>query len=208
MVCVFVGLLSKSKGLILRMTGCLHCLFQLDSLNAAFSSGESVFEPSTVVTDSAVKAAVNFVATCINHTLYLCGRNSSVEEVRMLQDDIARTPTQTSTDEPAKPVANPGGYVLLLPGKRLHITALNEKKKFRDMGNKQGAVDTITSLEQDGLGIVISTKTQGTAKVGSDKFLPLFCLLKWVARIHFEFTTQTLESQNVYFRQFFPQLLS
>ncbi|XP_073233927.1 uncharacterized protein [Porites lutea] len=32
------------------------------------------------------------------------------------------------------------------------------------MGNKQGAVDTITSLEQDGLGIVISTKTQGTAK--------------------------------------------
>lgn len=37
------------------------------------------------------------------------------------------------------------------------------------MGNKQGAVDTITSLEQDGLGIVISTKTQGTAKVGCDK---------------------------------------
>ena len=181
MVCLFVGLLSKSKGLILRMTGCLHCLFQLDSFNDAFSSGESDFEPSTVVTDSAVKAAVNFVATCINHTLYLCGRNSSAEEVRMLQDDIARTPTQTSTDplplstpatqanEPAKPVANPGGYVLLLPGKRLHITALNEKKKFRDMGNKQGAVDTITSLEQDGLGIVISTKTQGTAKVGGDK---------------------------------------
>ena len=169
MVCLFVGLLSKSKGLILRMTGCLHCLFQLDSFNDAFSSGESDVEPSTVVTDSAVKAAVNFVATCINHTLYLCGRNSSAEEVRMLQDDIARTPTQTSTDEPAKPVANPGGYVLLLPGKRLHITALNEKKKFRDMGNMQGAVDTITSLEQDGLGIVISTKTQGTAKVGGDK---------------------------------------
>ena len=169
MVCLFVGLLSKSKGLILRMTGCLHCLFQLDSFNDAFSSGESDFEPSTVVRDSAVKAAVNFVATCINHTLYLCGRNSSAEEVRMLQDDIARTPTQTSTDEPAKPVANPGGYVLLLPGKRLHITALNEKKKFRDMGNKQGAVDTITSLEQDGLGIVISTETQGTAKVGGDK---------------------------------------
>ena len=97
MVCLFVGLLSKSKGLILRMTGCLHCLFQLDSFNDAFSSGESDFEPSAVVTDSAVKAAVNFVATCINHTLYLCGRNSSAEEVRMLQDDIARTPTQTST---------------------------------------------------------------------------------------------------------------
>ena len=123
----------------------------------------------------------------------------------MLQDDNAGTPTQMSTDEPAKPVANPGGYVLLLPGKRLHITALNEKRKFRDMGNKQGAVDTITSLEQDGLGIVISTKTQGTAKVGGHEFLPLFCRLKWVARIQFEFTTQTLESQNVYFFQFFPQ---
>ena len=33
------------------------------------------------------------------------------------------------------------------------------------MGNKQEAVDTITTLEQNGLGIVISTKAQGTTKV-------------------------------------------
>ena len=156
-------MLSKSKGQILRVTGCLHCLFQVDDVNTAAKPEE--FEPSTVVTDNAVKAAVNFVATCLNHTLYLCGRNASAEEVRIVLDTEAESLADTSWEEPAKAVSNPGGYVLLLPGKRLSITALNEKKKFRDMGNKQGAVDTITALEQDGLGIVITTKAQGTAKV-------------------------------------------
>lgn len=66
-----------------------------------------------------------------------------------------------------------GGYMLLIPGKRLHITALNERKKFRDMGNKQGAVETITALEKDGLGLVLSNRTQGTAKV-CDRYSPLY----------------------------------
>lgn len=158
---IFSGLLSKSKGQILRMTGCLHCLFQLDALH---ESNAEEFEPATVVTESAVKAAVNFVQICTNHTLYLCGRNASVEEVRMLQD-ITSVQTPAPPEEPVKPISNPEGYMLLLPGKRLHITALNDKKKFRDMGNKPGAVNTINTLEQNGLGIVISTKAQGTTKV-------------------------------------------
>lgn len=33
------------------------------------------------------------------------------------------------------------------------------------MGNKKGAVEAITALEEDGLGMVITNKTQGTAKV-------------------------------------------
>ena len=66
--------------------------------------------------------------------------------------------------------------MLLIPGKRLHITARNEHKKFRDMENKQGAVETITALEKDGLGLVLSNRTQGTAKV---------CDLQSVIPFHF-----------------------
>ena len=95
---IFSGLLSKSKGQILRMTGCLHCLFQLDALH---ESNAEEFEPATVVTESAVKAAVNFVQICTNHTLYLCGRNASVEEVRMLQD-ITSVQTPAPPEEPVK----------------------------------------------------------------------------------------------------------
>ena len=69
--------------------------------------------------------------------------------------------------------------MLLNPGKRLHITALNERKKFRDMGNKQGVVETITALEKDGLGFVLSNRTQGTAKV---------CDLQSVMLINFNHT--------------------
>ena len=66
--------------------------------------------------------------------------------------------------------------MLLIPGKQLHITALNEHKKFRDMGNKQGAVETINDLEKDGLGLVLSNMTQGTAKV-CDNLLYFFTFL-------------------------------
>lgn len=83
---------------------------------------------------------------------------------------------QSKDDSPVNAASNPGGYMLLIPGKRLHITALNEHKKFRDMGNKQGAVETITALEKDGLGLIISNRTQGTAKV---------CDLQSVIPFHF-----------------------
>lgn len=36
----FIGMLSKSKGQILRFTGCLHCLFLVDEIHDAESPGE------------------------------------------------------------------------------------------------------------------------------------------------------------------------
>ena len=51
-------------------------------------------------------------------------------------DTAAESPPQKTTDqegEPAKATSHPGGYLLFLPGKRLHITALNVEKKFHDM---------------------------------------------------------------------------
>lgn len=57
-------------------------------------------------------------------------------------------------------------YCLLLPGKILHISALLAAKRFRDKGNKEGAVRAIKILEEAGLGKVEEQKqTRGTSMV-------------------------------------------
>lgn len=171
----YIGMLSKSKGQLLRVTGCLHCLFQVDDVNLTGETPDE-FQIQSVVTDAAMRAAINFINICMDHTLYLCGRDKIGEEVGALLSEVTTPAPQPKDDSPVNAASNPGGYMLLIPGKRLHITALNERKKFRDMGNKQGAVETITALEKDGLGLIISSRTQGTAKV---------CDLQSVIPFHF-----------------------
>lgn len=152
-------MLSKCKGQFLRVTGCLHALFAIDH---STSGSEPLQAIPSVVSEASVKAALNFVNTCMNHTMYLCGRQNINSEIMDLAVDLDDADGETCVPNATR---NPEGYVLLLPGKKLHITALNEKKKFRDMGNKQGAVAAITTLEQEDLGIVVLNKAQGTAKV-------------------------------------------
>ena len=58
------------------------------------------------------------------------------------------------------------GYILLLPGRELDISALNTAHKFRGRGNKEGAVAATTELEAAGLDVVKTEKaTCGCAKV-------------------------------------------
>ena len=62
-------------------------------------------------------------------------------------------------------VARTAGYMLLLPGKVLDISALNTSHKFRGRGNK-GAVAAINELESASLGVVKEERaTRGTTKV-------------------------------------------
>ena len=58
-------------------------------------------------------------------------------------------------------------YCLLLPGKVLHISALLIAKRFRDKGNKDGAVRAIRTLQSAGLGEVIEVKPQRGTNVVS-----------------------------------------
>ena len=57
---------------------------------------------------------------------------------------------------------------LLIPGKTLHLNALLSMRKFRDRGNKAGAVKAFELLEEDGLGKVVSTKPQRGASMVCD----------------------------------------
>ena len=45
-------------------------------------------------------------------------------------------------------------YTILLPGKGLHLTELNNARKFRNRGNKKGGLRTFRYLESEGLGTV------------------------------------------------------
>ena len=56
-------------------------------------------------------------------------------------------------------------FSLLLPGKVLYLNALLHLRKFRDRGNKGGAVRGFELLERQGLGLLVSTRLQRGANM-------------------------------------------
>ena len=59
-------------------------------------------------------------------------------------------------------------FTLLLPGKVLHLSALIVARKFRDRGNKAGALEAMNLLQDKGLGKLLSVNSaRGTDKVSA-----------------------------------------
>ena len=52
-------------------------------------------------------------------------------------------------------------YMILLPGKALHLTALNNARKFRNKGNREGGLQAFRMLEKEGLGKIESYTIPG-----------------------------------------------
>ena len=69
-------------------------------------------------------------------------------------------PTPTSIDAVA-------GLCLTLPGRTLHLKALLAAKKFRNRGNKDGALAAFYQLEEEGLGkvFIVGGSASKTAQV-------------------------------------------
>ena len=67
---MYIGMLTKSKGQILRVAVTLHVLFN-------WENPQSIPDE---ISDSAMKAAINVVDVCIQHSAYLAGKGD-------LQDD-------------------------------------------------------------------------------------------------------------------------
>lgn len=72
----FLGMLSKSRGQILRVAATLHVLINMDVPQAILQ----------VITDKALKAATNFVETCNQHLAYLSGRGLISDAIETLQE--------------------------------------------------------------------------------------------------------------------------
>lgn len=63
-------------------------------------------------------------------------------------------------------------FCLTLPGETLYLTPLLNAKKFRNRGNKDGAVRAFLQLEEEGLGkTLVIGSTKGTAQVMYIKML-------------------------------------
>ena len=59
-------------------------------------------------------------------------------------------------------------FALLLPGKVLHLSALIVARKFRDRGNKAGALEAMQLLDECGMGKLLSVNSVcGTDKVSA-----------------------------------------
>ena len=72
------GMLSKSRGHVLRIATILHMLFSIDSENTL----------SSEVLEMAVKAAVNFVWTTCQQTDFVAGKGPIKDEVHTYNIDM------------------------------------------------------------------------------------------------------------------------
>ena len=71
-----VGMLSKSRGQILRVAAVLHVLFHLDT---------PLIIPEAI-SDQALLAAQNFVELCNQYTTFLAGRREIAEAIDNIQN--------------------------------------------------------------------------------------------------------------------------
>ena len=72
---LFTGMLSKSKGQILRVAAALHVLFSLGCSD----------EISTEISEEAIAAAIKLVGLCCQQTAYMAGRGDIKEEIEIIK---------------------------------------------------------------------------------------------------------------------------
>ena len=76
--CVFVqnaGMLSKSKGIILRLAAVFHILFHTEAHDKI---------PTEIGSD-AIKAAIDYVNMCCQHAAHIAGRGDIAEAILHIQ---------------------------------------------------------------------------------------------------------------------------
>ena len=69
-----IGMLSKSKGQILRIAATLHVLFNMNDPLAI----------PTVISETAIKAAINLVDVCLQDAAFLAGRGDIGETIEKM----------------------------------------------------------------------------------------------------------------------------
>ena len=79
-------------------------------------------------------------------------------------DEVTASPAEASAH-------NNAGYCLTLAGRKLYLTPLLQKKKFRKRGNKEGALAAFYQLEEEGLGKILELQgSKGTSIVSYTLF--------------------------------------
>ena len=165
------GMLSKSKGQILRVAACLHVLF------ADFNEKEKGI-PTTFkdipeeIDEKAIVAAQNYVEVCCQHIAFLAGRKTIDSEItrhvegnNIVFCDLSMFKLHIGDYDSSK-ISN-AAYTLTLPGRILDLSTLLSNKKYRNRGNKDGALAAMKKLESDGLGKIKKKETHRGASAVS-----------------------------------------
>jgi len=153
------GFLSKAKGQLLRIATCLHVLFKINTPDNI----------DQTIDEQAIKAAIDFIEVCCDHAFMITGRHNILHRVGaskngmhifrcaqfiyifILIDDCLEI-SPRGDDAKAGGTKATAQYTILLPGKALYLTALNNARKFRNRGNKEGGYQAFEYLQNEGLG--------------------------------------------------------
>ena len=74
-------MLSKSKGQILRVAATMHVMFNWETPHSTL----------IVISDEAMKAAIDFVEICNHHVNYLTGKDNINDEIENLSQSMQST---------------------------------------------------------------------------------------------------------------------
>ena len=98
-IALAIGMLSKSKGQVLRVAAALHVLFHVAGQSDESGQsderceqqdeeesydGESQ-EVGEVICERAIEAAINFVMLCCQQAAFVAGKNSIDEEIQIMK---------------------------------------------------------------------------------------------------------------------------
>lgn len=146
-------------GQILRVSVALHILFRVEHEDPLQDS-----IPDTISQD-AIKAAINFVEVCCQHTAYISGRGQIENELELVQAgdhgsacETAKEPQHESTE----------ALILGLPGQSLDVSYwVHKKRRFRSRGGIEGALHAMKNLQENGMGRLEQKRGKGSVKVCS-----------------------------------------
>ena len=139
----YTGMLSKSAGQTLRVAACLNILFRIRNEPLPTTDDTDDVSSEDMITDSVIEAASNFVDVCCIQAAYMAGRTTEPTVISAIATHCS------STDEQSNET-----YTLLLPGKTLNLSDLLAAKKFRSRGGRPAALEAMTNLQVDGLGVL------------------------------------------------------
>ena len=178
---LIVGMLSKAKGQILRVAACIHVLFSDFKDNEDEDIIPTIRKISPEISEDAIIAAQNFVETCCQHCMFLCGKGILDNEIKRhgegtyvcLHIELMLNYKTADFDDS---LINNAAYTLLQPGRILDLSTMLKNKKYQNRGNKEGAVKVMKKLEEDGLGTLKKKELNRGAAAVSHLFKAYFCV--------------------------------
>jgi hypothetical protein len=105
--------------------------------------------PQTI-SENTIMASMDFVDVCCQQTAFIAGRHLIDEELEHMRNILTNDDDECQVN--VKTPVSVETFCLTLPGQELHLPSLLHAKKFRNRGNKDGALTAFRKLAEEKLG--------------------------------------------------------